>query len=85
MKESAHRFNQEVDGDLSARADTAVKTARLTEVVAVLLILYDAHKGEKVQLRSAWRPQVTLFRKTWGDDALPRWLSDKYEAVRALR
>ena len=85
LKENAQRFGQVVDEALSARAHQALLTARLTQLIATLFILFDMHKDEKVQLRSAWRPHVTLFKKDWGDDATPCWLAAKYDCVRALR
>lgn len=80
----AETFNRiDNNADLVSEARRVVLVARVTEAVAVMLVLYASHRDDKVRLWSSWKAVHTKYVQAGVQ--FPGWLQKKFSVASKFR
>ena len=71
------------DNALVNQGDSLLRKARTTEGIAVLLVRHELAGGDKVKLRTAWKPVWSKYSGLGVE--WPAWLQTRYSAALWLR
>ena len=84
--EACQRFGVAVDKIAMEVWDRMLRKASFSVMCGLLMYFLSSMGGEKVKLRSRWRFLITAHTEEWGEESIPKWLSEKFEMhVKKLR